>query len=118
MDAQVTYKATKFLDDQVLVKAFAPGGLSDVPRQDFHACSMANMLAEELGQFGMKPEHLLDALMGMRVELGTSEGPFWRVLGGQVCDTLVKVYHLELQQLTLPLQTLSSYCKDRYCKDR
>ena len=85
---QVTYKATQFLDDQVLVKGFALGGLSDVPRQDFPACSMSHTLAEELGQFGLRPELLLDVLMGTRVELGTSEGPFWRVLGGQVSSCL------------------------------
>ena len=45
---------------------------------------MSHTLAEELGQFGLRPELLLDVLMGTRVELGTSEGPFWRVLGGQV----------------------------------
>ena len=31
----------------------------------------------------MRPELLLDVLMGTRVQLGCSEGPFWRTLGGE-----------------------------------
>lgn len=39
--------------------------------------------AQELGQFGLRPELLLDVLMGTRVQLGTAEGPFWRTLAGE-----------------------------------
>ena len=43
---QVTYKSTQLLDDQVLVKGFAAGGLSDMPREAFDSCSMAQTLAQ------------------------------------------------------------------------
>ena len=45
---QVTYKATKLLDDQVLCKGMAAGGLSDVPRELFHSCNMGQTLAQVL----------------------------------------------------------------------
>lgn len=54
--SQVCYKKTDFLGDQILLTGFAPGGLTEVPQQDFKTCSMANTLAQELGPFGFKPE--------------------------------------------------------------
>ena len=53
---QVCYKKTDFLGDQVLLTAFAPGGLTEVKEADFKTYSMANTLAQELGPFGFKPE--------------------------------------------------------------
>ena len=53
---QVCYKKTDFLGDQVLLTAFAPGGLTEVDEADFKTYSMANTLAQELGPFGFKPE--------------------------------------------------------------
>ena len=53
---QVCYKKTDFLGDQVLLTAFAPGGLTEAEEADFKTYSMANTLAQELGPFGFKPE--------------------------------------------------------------
>lgn len=53
---QVTYKRTRWLDDQVLLSGFAAGGLTEVPREAFHSCSLAITLALELGHLGLKPE--------------------------------------------------------------
>ena len=53
---QVCYKKTDFLGDQVLLTAFAPGGLTEVKEANFKTYSMANTLAQELGPFGFKPE--------------------------------------------------------------
>lgn len=53
---QVYYKATDYLEDQVLVSGFAAGGLSEVPREQFRTCSLATMLTQELGTFGLRPE--------------------------------------------------------------
>lgn len=50
------YKKADFLADQVLLTGFAPGGLTEVPQEDFKTCSMGNTLAQELGPFGFKPE--------------------------------------------------------------
>ena len=53
---QVTYMKTDYLEDQVLLSGFAAGGLSDVPLKAFRSASLGCMLAQELGQFGYKPE--------------------------------------------------------------
>ncbi len=53
---QVFYKSTDFLEDQVLVSGFAAGGLSEVPQENFRTCSLASMLTQELGTFGLRPE--------------------------------------------------------------
>lgn len=45
---QVTYKSSQLLDDQILFKGFAAGGLADVPREAFHSCSMGQTLAQVL----------------------------------------------------------------------
>ncbi|KAA6421450.1 MAG: chloroplast processing enzyme, partial [Trebouxia sp. A1-2] len=66
---RVCYKKTDFLGDQVLLTAFAPGGLTEVEEADFKTYSMANTLAQELGPFGFKPEVLADLLTGKRVQL-------------------------------------------------
>lgn len=54
--AQVCYKITDFLGDQVLLAASAHGGLSEVPRPSFRTCSNAFKLVSEIGQFGHPPE--------------------------------------------------------------
>ena len=54
--AQVFYKATELLDDQILMTGFAAGGLSQVPESFFRTASLSAPLAQEQGIFGIKPE--------------------------------------------------------------
>ena len=54
--AQVYYKCTDLLDDQVLLSGLAAGALSQVPRRDWRSASLATLLAQEQGLFGLKPE--------------------------------------------------------------
>ena len=56
--AQVFYKATELLDDQILMTGFAAGGLSQVPESFFRTASLSAPLAQEQGIFGIKPEVL------------------------------------------------------------
>ena len=55
MCAQVYYKATDLLDDQVLLSV-AAGALSEVPRQIWRSASLGVLLAQEQGLYGLKPE--------------------------------------------------------------
>ena len=52
---QVTFKCTRWLDDQVLLNGWAAGGLSEAPQDQFESCSLAINLAAELGYYGLKP---------------------------------------------------------------
>lgn len=54
--AQVFYKATELMNDQILMTGFAPGGLSQVPQSFFRTASLSAPLAQEQGIFGIKPE--------------------------------------------------------------
>ena len=56
--AQVFYKATELMNDQILMTGFAPGGLSQVPQSFFRTASLSAPLAQEQGIFGIKPEVL------------------------------------------------------------
>lgn len=53
---QVFYKVTEFMDDQILMTGFAPGGLSQAPQSFFRTASLSAPLAQEQGIFGIKPE--------------------------------------------------------------
>ncbi len=55
-NAQVCYKITDFLEDQVMLSGFASGGLSEVPRAHYRSASLAVTLAQEMGHFGFRPE--------------------------------------------------------------
>ena len=63
--AQVFYKATELLDDQILMTGFAAGGLSQVPESFFRTASLSAPLAQEQGIFGIKPEVLPGARLAL-----------------------------------------------------
>lgn len=97
-------KKTNFLEDQVLLTGFAAGGLTEVPQvgisrsasfvdlcdmreccllqDEFRSASLAPVVANELGIFGVKPAIAADILAGKRVELKPGEGAFWRSFSG------------------------------------
>ena len=56
MCAQVYYKCTDLLDDQVLLSGLAVGALTQVPQREWRSASLATLLAQEQGLFGLKPE--------------------------------------------------------------
>lgn len=80
---RVAIKRTPWLDDQVLLSAFAHGGLSQLPngRAYWSGCT-STMLAAEAGPFGHPPEVLEDILAGMRVGLTPAIGAYKRVFSG------------------------------------
>ena len=61
---RVVYKRTSFLDDQVLISAFATGGLSEQPNKSLKSAKFGMPLAMEAGQFGIRPDRLEDVLAG------------------------------------------------------
>ncbi len=56
------YKVTEFMDDQILMTGFAPGGLSQAPQSFFRTASLSAPLAQEQGIFGIKPEVFLPCI--------------------------------------------------------
>jgi predicted Zn-dependent peptidase len=82
---RVAYKRTAFLDDQILLSAFAHGGLSEVPPvggRRYASAACASLLAGEAGVFGHAPETLDDILAGRRCAVLPVLGAFRRDFGG------------------------------------
>ena len=84
---RVATKTTDFLDDQVLVRAFARGGLSEVPEKQYLDALYANTIAGELGMFGLRPETLFDALAGKRADVAANTGTYFRRVDGDTSPT-------------------------------
>jgi predicted Zn-dependent peptidase len=82
---RVAYKRTAFLDDQILISAFAHGGLSEVPPvggRRYASAACASLLAGEAGVFGHAPETLDDILAGRRCAVSPVLGAYRRDFGG------------------------------------
>ena len=75
---RVAMKRTDFLDDQVLIRAFARGGLSESPREQYLDSLYAATIAGELGMFGCKPEVLHDVMAGKRCDVSAKTGTYHR----------------------------------------
>jgi predicted Zn-dependent peptidase len=86
----VALKTTDFLDDQVLVRAFAKGGLSEIPESKYLDALYANTIAGELGTFGVKPEILSDILAGKRADVSAKTGTYFRRVDGDFSPTDVE----------------------------
>ena len=71
--AQVYYKCTDLLDDQVLLSGTAAGALSEVPRQHWRSASLGALLAQEQGLYGLKPEVCWQALAASCMRGGRRE---------------------------------------------
>jgi hypothetical protein len=84
---RVATKTTDFLDDQVLVRAFARGGLSEVPEKQYLDALYAGTIAGELGMFGLRPETLFDALAGKRADVAAKTGTYFRRVDGDTSPT-------------------------------
>lgn len=85
---QVFYKVTEFMDDQILMTGFAPGGLSQAPQSFFRTASLSAPLAQEQGIFGIKPEVFLHAsyalgLTAVRILCSAGPRPSCAALLGQ-----------------------------------
>eukprot|EP00899_Mesostigma_viride_P018829 jgi/Mesvir1/26948/Mv20668-RA.1 len=79
---RVCYKKTDFLDDQLLMRGFAYGGLSELPEEEFRSAAMAASIAGEMGIFGFKPAVLSEMLAGKRVAVAPSISAYRRGFNG------------------------------------
>jgi predicted Zn-dependent peptidase len=84
---RVAMKTTNFLDDQVLVRCFARGGMSEVSRAEHLDSLYANTIASELGMYGFKPEVLHDIMAGKRCEMSAKTGTYTRRVDGDTSPT-------------------------------
>jgi predicted Zn-dependent peptidase len=81
---RVAIKRTPWLDDQVLLSAYAHGGLSQLPNgKGYWSASASTMLASEVGICGHAPEVLDDILSGKRAGITPTIAAFKRGISGE-----------------------------------
>lgn len=88
---KIALKTTDFLDDQVLIRAFAKGGLSEIEESKYLNALYANTIAGELGMFGVKPEILSDILAGKRADVACTTGTYFRRIDGDTSPVDIEV---------------------------
>lgn len=112
---RVTYKRTEFLHDQVLMSGFAAGGLTEVPESDYRCVSFANVVAGELGMFGLRPEVMSDVLAGKRVDVSVGESAYWRTFGGdqspEDLETALQLVYRLFTETVEPVETRLDTCR-------
>ena len=95
---KIALKSTNFLDDQVLMRVVARGGLSEVSQEEYKDALFAGQVARELGVFGYRPEVFSDAMAGKRVEVVPNIGTYKRSIVGETSpdhiDVLLQCTHL------------------------
>ena len=95
---KIALKSTNFLDDQVLMRVVARGGLSEVPKEKYKDAIFAGTVARELGVFGYRPEVFSDAMAGKRVDVVPNIGTYKRSIVGETSpdhiDVLLQCTHL------------------------
>lgn len=95
---RVAMKTTNFLDDQVVLRCFAQGGLSEVPRAEYLDALYANTIASELGMYGVKPEVLHDIMAGKRCDMSAKTATYSRRVDGDTSpvdiETSLQLLHI------------------------
>lgn len=80
---RVALRVTDFLDDQVLFRGVARGGLSEVRKDEYIDAMCSNMIAGELGMYGHRPDVFDDIVAGLRCDVHASVGMYRRNIEGE-----------------------------------
>ena len=95
---KVCLKSTNFLDDQIVMRCVARGGLSEISQTEYKDALFAGTVSRELGVFGFRPEVFSDAMAGKRVDVNPNIGTYKRSITGETSpdhlDTLLQCVHL------------------------
>ena len=95
---RVVYRVTDFLDDQVLIRGSARGGLSEVNQESYIDAMCSNMVASELGIYGHRPDVYDGILAGIRSDVHANVSMYRRNIEGETSpvdiDTALQCIHL------------------------
>ncbi|UPR04019.1 metallopeptidase [Chloropicon primus] len=91
---RLCWKRSSLREDQLLIHAFARGGLSQAIRgvtsdpseeevRRMRTANVSSLFASDIGAFGFRPPVLNEALAGLRCHVGTRVRPFARVFEGE-----------------------------------
>jgi len=89
---RVAIRVTDFLDDQVLIRGSARGCLSEVSQTDYMDARCANMISNELGVYGFRPDIFDGILAGKRAELHANVSDmYYRSIRGEASPVDIEV---------------------------
>ena len=89
---RVAIRVTDFLDDQVLIRGSARGGLSEVSQVDYIDARCSNMIAQELGIYGFRPDIFDGILAGKRAEVHANVSDmYYRSIRGEASPVDIEV---------------------------
>jgi predicted Zn-dependent peptidase len=95
---RIGIKVTDFLDDQVLLRGCARGGLSEVSEGEYIHAMCANMVAGELGIYGHRPDIYDGILAGLRTDVAANVSMYRRNIEGETSpvdiETALQCIHL------------------------
>ena len=95
---RIVYRVTDFLDDQVLIRGSARGGLSEVKQESYIDAMCSNMVASELGIYGHRPDVYDGILAGIRSDVHANVSMYRRNIEGETSpvdiDTALQCIHL------------------------
>ena len=97
---KIALKSTNFLDDQVLMRVAARGGLSEISKEEYKDALFAGTVSRELGVFGYRPEVFSDAMAGKRVDVVPNIGTYKRSIVGETSPDHIDVFlHARISHL-------------------
>jgi predicted Zn-dependent peptidase len=80
---RIAIRVTDFLDDQVLIRGVARGGLSEVAQIDYIDAMCSNMVASELGIYGHRPDVYDGIIAGLRSDVHANVTMYRRNIEGE-----------------------------------
>lgn len=80
---RIALRVTDFLDDQVLIRGVARGGLSEVDATDYIDAMCSNMIASEIGMYGHRPDVFDGIIAGLRFDLNANISMYRRNIEGE-----------------------------------
>jgi len=111
--ARVTYKTTDFKNDEVLFRAFSPGGTSLYSDEELMATSFANGGLSEAGIGGLSITDMGKFMSGKNVRVNNYIGAFSENFNGSATpkdlETLFQMVHLYFTSLNKDEEAFQSY---------
>ncbi len=95
---RICIKATDFESDEVLIHAFAPGGLASFPASDRASAELSPQIAIKSGDGTLSHEQLSDLFESLSIDYDMKIEPFSRVIDGSCPKEQLEVFFREMSR--------------------
>lgn len=118
--AVVHVKSTEIKQDEVLLSAFSPGGLSTVSDELFPSASVAVTLKNRSGLGSLKPTDLEKKLSGIDLSIANSTERYFEEFSGAATpehlDVLMELMYLQMKEPRFEEFALKTLKRDQYAE--